>query len=214
MDFTGQQCVDLARVSLNDAAKVRYTDSELLVYLNAGLGTFALVRPDLFAQYEPALATVANQVQQDVTDADALAIIDVYGVSGGNAITECDLETLSRSTPGWMMEAAGVPVHWMRAPGDSAKRDATKYMLYPRPKTEITLMAQVVYAPDDITLNKNVPVPSGYEDALAQYVVYKAESKDDEHVLSGRAQMALGFCEKVLGVSLQSKVVVKEGRPG
>lgn len=213
MSFSAQACLDLARTSLNDSAKVRYPDPELLSHLNAGLGTFALVRPDLFAVQEPALATTAGQAAQDVASIDAICVLDIYAVTGGDAVTECDLETLSRTLPGWMRAAPGKPIHWMRHPGDPSKRDASKYFLYPPPLSGVTLIAQVAYSPDDVALGGTVPLPGAYLAALAAYVVYCAESKDDEHVLSARAQQSLGFAEKVLGVSLQSKVVVKEGRP-
>lgn len=214
MSFTAQTCIDKARIPLNDSAKARYPDLELLKHLNSGLGTFALVRPDLFAVHEPALATVPNQAAQDVANVDALAILDVYAVNGGDAVTECDLETLSRSVPGWMRAPAANPIHWMRHPSDPTKRDGSKYYLYPPPKVGVTLIAQVVYSPSDVPLLGDVPLPQAYLDALANFIVYCAETKDDEHVLTARAQQALGFTEKVLGVSLQSKVVVKEGRPG
>lgn len=48
MAFTFQQLIDRARIPLNDAAKVRYPDSELLGY---GVDAFLLLRryrPDLF----------------------------------------------------------------------------------------------------------------------------------------------------------------------
>lgn len=213
MSFTAQSCIDLARLPLNDAAKVRYPDPELLTYLNSGLGTFALVRPDLFATQELSLQTTPNQAAQDVANVDALSILDVYAVTSGDAITECDLETLSRSLPGWMRATPGIPIHWMRHPADPSKRDASKYFLYPPPASGVTLMAQVVYSPADVGLGGNVPLPQSYIGALAAFVTYCAESKDDEHTVSGRAQASIGFAEKVLGVSLQSKVVVKEGRP-
>jgi len=214
MPFTAQSAIDLARLDLNDAAKVRYPDADLLRALNAFLDSVSLVRPDLFTIQHAALPTTPDTVQQDVIDQDALAIYDVYAVTGGAAITECDHETLSRAVPGWASEPSGTPYHWMRHPSDPAKRDATKYLLYPRPLTGITLVAQAAYAPVDLLIGGTVPLPNSYIDVAAHYIVYKAESRDDEHVLSGRASVALGFVERALGVSLQSKVVIKEGRPG
>jgi hypothetical protein len=48
MAYTAQQILDLARLPLNDAAKVRYPDVELLAYLNTVLMLFRKRRPDLF----------------------------------------------------------------------------------------------------------------------------------------------------------------------
>ena len=48
MASTFQQLIDRARFTLKDDAKVRYTDAELLVYANLGLGIIKRRRPDLF----------------------------------------------------------------------------------------------------------------------------------------------------------------------
>lgn len=48
MAFTYQSVVDLARIPLNDADKVRYSDATLLSFANHGMLTIAKRRPDLF----------------------------------------------------------------------------------------------------------------------------------------------------------------------
>lgn len=48
MAFTVQQVIDRARVPLNDAAKSRYTDSELTVYANDAYYMLRRYRPDFF----------------------------------------------------------------------------------------------------------------------------------------------------------------------
>ena len=45
---TAQDILDLARLPLNDAGKVRYLDADGLRYLNAGLAHLKRMRPDLF----------------------------------------------------------------------------------------------------------------------------------------------------------------------
>jgi hypothetical protein len=48
MPYTAQQIVDDARVPLNDADKVRYSDALLLTYLNHAILLARKSRPDLF----------------------------------------------------------------------------------------------------------------------------------------------------------------------
>lgn len=48
MAFTYQTIVDLARIPLNDSAKVRYTDEQLLMFANHGMLDASKHRPDLF----------------------------------------------------------------------------------------------------------------------------------------------------------------------
>lgn len=53
MAFTYQSVVDLGRVPLNDADKVRYSDEQLLMFANHGMLAIAKRRPDLFiGQYD------------------------------------------------------------------------------------------------------------------------------------------------------------------
>ena len=47
MAFTVQQVLDLARAPLNDTLKVRYSDTLLLSYYNAGVLHLYEIRPDL-----------------------------------------------------------------------------------------------------------------------------------------------------------------------
>lgn len=212
MAFTAQQTIDLARDTLQDAAKTRMPDAEGLRYLNAGLQVFAVVRPDLFVVQGEITPTVGS-AEQVIADADILAVQDIIAVKGANAVTICSLDLLNRSVPGWRREKAANPIHWMPWPEDASKRDARKYLLYPPPKTGVVLIASTVKAPADLLLANDVPLPIAYKDVLAHYIVYRSESKDDEHVLSARAATSLAFVERVLGVSLQSKVTVKEGKP-
>jgi hypothetical protein len=60
MAYTIQQVVDLARVPLNDALKVRYTDAILLGYYNAAMFRLYEIRPDLqIGSYGTAYTPVA-----------------------------------------------------------------------------------------------------------------------------------------------------------
>lgn len=47
MAITLQDVLDRARIPLNDAAKVRYPDADLLAYANAGIRVAMSLRPDL-----------------------------------------------------------------------------------------------------------------------------------------------------------------------
>lgn len=48
MAFTAQSVADVARLPLNDDDKVRYTDAELLTYINSAYLMLRRLRPDLF----------------------------------------------------------------------------------------------------------------------------------------------------------------------
>lgn len=48
MAYTYQSIVNLARIPLNDADKVRYSDAQLLTFANHGMMALSKRRPDLF----------------------------------------------------------------------------------------------------------------------------------------------------------------------
>lgn len=60
MAATFQPVVDLARIPLNDADKVRYSDELLMAYANHGLLQILKRRPDLFVGQFASLPTGGN----------------------------------------------------------------------------------------------------------------------------------------------------------
>lgn len=57
---TIQSILDLARLDINDAGKVRYPDSDLLKYANDGIAKALTMRPDLnWGNYSNAYADLA-----------------------------------------------------------------------------------------------------------------------------------------------------------
>lgn len=46
-----------------------------------------------------------------------------------------------------------------------------------------------------LALNADLPVPGRYRRVLADYVIFRAEMKDDEYAVSGRAAASLKFFE-------------------
>lgn len=60
MAYTMQSVLDLARHDLNDDAKVRYTDADMLKHANDGIAKAYVMRPDLrFGNYPTAYTDLA-----------------------------------------------------------------------------------------------------------------------------------------------------------
>lgn len=214
MAFTGQNLIDLARETLNDSAKARYTDPSLLLFANAALGTLALLRPDLFIVVA-SVATVADTPEQDIATADARAIklYHVYRVVDGDALDECDADAMSRFYPGWMTADSETPENWMRHPEDPKQDSGTKYMLSPPPPSGTLVVCKYAQAPAQFAVGDTVPVTDPYRDVLAHYIVFRAESKDDEHVVEQRAQAAMMMFLQTVGLAKESKIVMNDGMP-
>lgn len=179
----------------------RYTDAVLLRFLNQTVKRMAMLRPDLFLVVRD-VATTPGDVTQ-VLPADAIRLVEVYSVKGGNVVTEVNKDTLDQTYPGWRSAPSGQPVNYIRH-----VRNPTMFFLYPAPASGVTVVAEYAATPADYAMSDTILAPSNaYLPSLVDGVVYLAQSIDDEHISSGRAKLFSDAFTQGLGVSLQSQQV-------
>lgn len=199
---------EVRRLVQDQLVPYRYSDTVLLGYVNQSLQRMAILRPDLFTDIVD-IATTAGAAVQSLP-AEAIRLVDIFQVKNGNAITEVDRETMNRNYPGWMNEASGTPVNFMRH-----VKNPDRYFLYPRPAAGIVLVGEYAKSPIDYTLNVSIDVISDtYFPVLVDGVVYLAESIDDEHVQSGRAKLFYDSFVGQLGAGLQSRKITDTKQAG
>jgi hypothetical protein len=199
---------EVRRLVQDQLAPYRYSDTVLLGYVNQSLQRMAILRPDLFTDIVD-IATTAGAAVQSLP-AEAIRLVDIFQVKNGNAITEVDRETMNRNYPGWMNEASGTPVNFMRH-----VKNPDRYFLYPRPAAGVVLVGEYAKSPIDYTLNASIDVISDtYFPVLVDGVVYLAESIDDEHVQSGRAKLFYDSFVGQLGAGLQSRKITDTKQAG
>jgi hypothetical protein len=203
--MTPADIISEARKLLQDSrAPFRYSDADLLGYLQQTLTRMLNMRPDLFTAIAP-IPLQSGTVVQKLPD-DAHRLVDIYHVVGGNAVTEIERPVFERSHPNWAQDPAGIPVNYMRHP-----RNPTAFFVYPQPVDGVSVMAEYAAIPTVPTMNVAITQPGGgYLGALVDGVMFLASSIDDEHVQSGRAQLYRDTFMQTLGVDLQSRVVVDE----
>jgi hypothetical protein len=190
---------EVRRLVQDQLVPYRYSDTVLLGYVNQTLQRMAILRPDLFTDIVDITTTADAAVQS--LPAEAIRLVDIFQVKNGNAITEVDRETMNRNYPGWMNEAAGTPVNFMRH-----VKNPDRYFLYPRPAAGIVLVGEYAKSPIDYTLDASIDVIADvYFPTLVDGTVYLAESIDDEHVQSGRAKLFYDSFVEQLGAGLQSR---------
>lgn len=198
-----QDVIDLARVPLNDADKVRYPDPEMFDYALDGLREMCLIRPDLFAVTKP--VTCAAGAEQ-VLPNNGWFVIDVLGIVGGKDITESDYETMRAWNPAWRTATAGPALSWMRFPWDKTKGPNNRF--YVSPPALAGQQLNAIWAEFDASayeIGDGVPLPEQYAPALEAYLVARAEAKDDEHVSTARMSAFLQMFQQALGVGAQSE---------
>ena len=190
--MTPQDAITEARDILldTDSTSYRQSDPELLRYFNEGLLAASVLAPHLFITSGD-LTCQAISAEQIVAFTDAQRFVSVLRVKGGNAVTECDKSSLDRYLPGWQSMTGDVAVNWMK----SNKADPRRFYVYPpAPSAGQTLVVEYVKIPPAYLLTDTVTVlPPTAKPALVNYIVARAESKDDEHVNSNRAMTHMGL---------------------
>lgn len=179
----------------------RYSDTLLLGFVNQTLKRIVSFRPDIFS-YIGTLSTTANNVLQSLP-ADAVRLVEIFQVTNENAVTEVNRETLDQMYPEWVSESAGTPVNFMRHP-----RNPTKYFLYPRPASGVTLVGEYIQSPPNYLLNQTISLltPSFFP-IVVDGTVFLTESVDNEHVNNGRAKLFYETFLAGINASLGTRII-------
>jgi hypothetical protein len=193
--------VEVRKLLQDVDAPYRYSDTDLLGFVNQSLKRMSILRPDLFGEIVDIPTTADTAVQS--LPSDALRLIDIFQVKNGDAITEVDRETMSRCNPSWMTETSGTPVNFMRH-----VKNPERFFLYPRPTAGVVLVAEYAKVPSDYAIGDTITAPAdSFMPTIVDATVFLAESIDDEHVNSGRAKLFLDLFTSELGTALQNRVV-------
>ena len=184
--MTPKEIIQSARLLLNDTGiQARQSDAELLGYVHDALRECATLAPQLFLTTGD-MECVPDATEQGLSYADVQALVDVIRVKGGRAVLRGDLATLSAFNPLWGDSTAGAAVNWMPYPGDPLR-----FYIYPKAPPGQVLEIKYVRNPTAFALTAEITdLPEALRPALIDYVVGRAEMKDDEHVNSGRATAA------------------------
>ena len=183
--FTPSEVIQTARHIINDNdpdGVFRQSNDELVGYVIDGLREISTIVPQMFyatgdIQCEP------GTVEQAISFADAQVLVDVIRVKNGRFILPADMAALSAFNPNWADATEGEPGNWFRHGNDPLRF----YLSRKAPDGQI-LEVKYVRNPSVVGIDEEITdVPSSFIPALGNYVVYRSESKDDEHVNSGRA---------------------------
>lgn len=182
--MTPADIIASARHLLNDTdpAGYRQDDPELLGYVNDAMREAVSLAPSLFSVVGD-MACVSGRCEQLLTFNDAAQITDVLSLHEGGAITLMDRATFDAFRPGWRADAEAPAIHWAPIEGDPRR-----FYIYPKAPPGQLICVRYIKNPKELGMSDKIDeVPSQYWPALTDYVVYRAELKDDEHVLSQRA---------------------------
>ena len=215
MPIAAQSIIRRVVETLQDTTSIRWPVAELVRYLNDGQREVIVHRPD--AMVTNASLSLAAGTKQGLP-ANGAKLIDVVRNSAGNkrAIRMCAREILDAQSPGWH-NLAGVTeiVHFMFDP-----RDPKVFYVYP-PAAAAGAAVDLVYSalPADITepaagtdfsaVSGSLSVPDIYSNALQDYVLYRAYTKDSQYAGNeARAQARYAAFANALGIEIKATVAI------
>lgn len=173
--------IDRAKVILQERGTgVRWTDSELLDWLNEAYGAVAAERPD--GHSVVGLIDLVGGARQQLP-AGGLRLMEVLADEQGRAIRPTSRRTLGTMRPDWAAEAPGdrfefylvderLPTtFWLYPPAQAGARVEASY---------VTLPAQHATGDLDTVRDEPLSVSERYATALLDFVLYRAFAKDAE----------------------------------
>lgn len=196
--------INRVAVTLQDPTFVRWTQQELLDYLNDAQRQVVLFRPDA-KTVNNAFTCVASAKQS--LPADGLRLMSVLRNTDGRAITKVSRKTLDVQLPNWYETAIGTDgvKHYVYDP-----LDPKVFYLFPKPA--ITNSVDIVYSvsPTDIVVSnfttdtQVIGVDDIYANAIMDYMMYRAYQKDSEFANLNRSSVYYQSFGQALGIKSQA----------
>lgn len=176
-----------ARGILNDvvATRYRYSDSDLLAYANDCLSELAELAPYFF-HTEGEVECTAGQCLQQLPYDNALALVEITGIKNGPAVHKGERAALDLFRPGWLQDAAGQAQNWL-----PVTDDRMRFFVYPKAPAGQVLKVIYIKVPDKYLAEADTGLPPTLKPAVTDYIVARAEGRDDEHINSNRAAQFL-----------------------
>ena len=185
--------INKAQTILQDTTSTRWPSNELVGWLNDAYREIILARPD--ANSESGTFTCAEGTRQVLTDGfpNALRLMDVVrnlaATSARRAVRLIDRIVLDDQRPGWHTETAGVNIeHYMFDP-----KLPREFLVYPPASTAAQLEVVFSSVPTDhdpstdySASNETIKIVDSYANAILDYVLYRAYSKDAEYAANGQ----------------------------
>lgn len=193
------------RQLIHDSAGARWTDDEMLRWINDGLRELVLLKPSANAQ-RVTLNLVAGSVQELPTG--GMQLIRITHNTSGNAIRICDQDRLDATAPSWRADPeTGTVVHYMYS-----DESPYEFQVYPPNDGTGRVEASVAMEPTQVTaMGQANPLADIYIPALTDYLIYRAYSKHSKHAGNEqRAMNAYGRFAQALGVRRTNEI---EGDP-
>lgn len=224
---TVQEIFDEVRRTIHDedATNYRWSDAELLDYLNAGLRQTVVFLPEANT-VQTIEDTGTSRIARQELPAGGIKFIRVGrnyaddGTTPQGVVRYVEKDTLDTFDPDWeytpatgVVDGANFFKHFCHD-----KREPSVYYLYPPPVANNKRLAVVYSAvPTEMTATTDtIPIAGQYDNALIEYTVYRALTKESRQTLPTdfRRELWQNYLT-ALGLQRQAKEAVgpDENRP-
>lgn len=189
-----------AAATLQDKQHVRWTQAELLGYLNDGQRAVVEIKPTACVKNAP-LPLASGTKQTLPANAISLARIErnlgASGTAVGPAVTLVKRALMDAHNPSWHnARASGVVRHYMYDEDDDPR---IFYVYPPQPATPTQVQAVYYAEPDDVTADAPIALTNTYANALRNYLLFRAYSKDAESNVQLASAYFQAFSSAVAG---------------
>ena len=196
--LTGTNLIDRARFTLQDSSGVRWTDAELLTYINDAQREIVNFRPEATATHANVLLAAGTE---QTLPSGGLRLIKVTrnmsgsaaDATGAKSIRIVEEDLLNSIEPDWHdPTVTGASAH-----GSVIKNyifdsdDPKKFYVYPGVKSGSSAYVELVYSklPTDLSsVSSTIDIEDIYGNAILNFVLYRSYQKDAEY--AGNQQRA------------------------
>lgn len=191
------------RTTLYDINRDSWSDSELLEWYNSAIPAIIANRPD--AHYSREIFLCREGAAQTLPD-KGIRLIRVDNNVGGDVVRFRDRDMMDKDIPGWMSEE-GEEVEYF----SMDDRYPRTFYIYPTPPAGHQINIVFSSLPEEVKITNFetdqtiISIDDTYQDAIFDYVMFRALSKDAEFADSAqRAVTHLNAFNGFLGSKTQS----------
>ena len=205
--ITAQNIIDKVAKTLFDDTGIRWSQAELLGYLNDGSRHIVLLKPDAYSKTGVIQANVSDT--KNTIPADGIRLkrpvrnMGSSGATPGRAITWASMDQLDKSNPNWHTDTANSVIeHFLQDPGDPK----TFYVYPPQPSSSPGY-AEIIYfaSPPDVTATQPIPLDDVYLDGYRFYVLAAAHAKEAPEASAERSTSYYGLFLQAVGLKTQGE---------
>lgn len=175
------EIIGKARILLNDLVKVRWSDDNLLMWLNEGQRQIVAVRPDAHSKRFD--LQMIEGIEQTIP-VDGLRLLSVLHNVGGRAITLVSRDALNAIDLSWMTVTPRTPTRHYVFDDDSPK----VFEVWPPAVAGEKVRINYTTLPQDcVTPADSIDMDGIYEGPLTDWVCYRAYLEETDSETSARS---------------------------